>query len=91
MIRWLRWAWDFDLLLWLAERYSYRYEYTYLFRHWWKALRAIPCIRPLPLAGAGVTSAEFIARCRRAAGAVLKEELAADVWRDYGPTETARE
>lgn len=31
MFRLLRRLWDFDFLLWLAERYGYRYEYYKLF------------------------------------------------------------
>ena len=85
MMRWLRRAWDFDLLLWLARRYKYEYAYYCVYPPRHQQPRSAPLY--LNFKGADVTAAEFLKQA--AALTPDDDEPPADQWRDYGPSEVA--
>jgi hypothetical protein len=81
MFRLLRRLWDFDFLLWLAERYGYRYEYYKLFPPRHAAVQ--------PDDGYGEIDpvvADYIVRSWhiRAAAVGLNDNRPIDEWRPYG-------
>jgi len=90
MIRWLRWAWDFDLLLYLAKKGGYRTVTWYMYiyaknRQHRPEITAFltyckdhPLHQEPPLAPAFYDGVEL-----------TDDDDPPDQWRDYGPTKAA--
>lgn len=88
MIRFLRWAWRFDLLWWLAKRHGYQYEYCYLFWPWWATF--IPFDAPKSKSSSIHFNPNAIDMHARRNKPVTNDDddgLPADMWRAYGPAE----